>query len=176
MILYQVYAFLLPAFSPRERRVVLPLMLLAPFLFIAGVVFGYLVVLDRAVDFLLNFNDEQFNIQVRAREYYTFVVLTLMAMGLVFQVPLAILAVTRLGIMSPAQLRPMARYAYLGIAVLAALLPTVDPVTMLIEMVPLILLFELSIVLAALLGRPPGRAGAVGAARRGLSLTRTIPT
>ena len=75
VILYQAYAFLLPAFSPSERRVVLPLMLLAPFLFIAGVVFGYLVVLDRAVDFLLNFNDQQFNIQVRAREYYTFVVL-----------------------------------------------------------------------------------------------------
>ena len=119
-------------------------------------VFGYLVVLDRAVDFLLNFNDQQFNIQVRAREYYTFVVLTLMAMGLVFQVPLAILAITRLGIMSPAQLRANRRYAYLGIAVLAALLPTVDPVTMLIEMVPLIVLFELSIVLAALLGRPRG--------------------
>ena len=156
VILYQAYAFLLPAFSPGERRVVLPLMLLAPFLFIAGVAFGYLVVLDRAVDFLLNFNDEQFNIQVRAREYYTFVVLTLMAMGLVFQVPLAILAVTRLGIMSPAQLRANRRYAILAIAVLAALLPTVDPVTMLIEMVPLILLFELSIVLASLLGRPPG--------------------
>jgi sec-independent protein translocase protein TatC len=156
VILYQAYAFLLPAFSPRERRVVLPLMLMAPFLFIAGVVFGYLVVLERAVHFLLNFNDEQFNIQVRAREYYTFVVLTLMAMGLVFQVPLAILAITRLGIMSPAQLRTNRRYAYLGIAVLAALLPTVDPITMLIEMVPLILLFELSIVLAAALGRPPG--------------------
>jgi sec-independent protein translocase protein TatC len=156
VILYQAYAFLLPAFSPRERRVVLPLMLMAPLLFIGGVVFGYLVVLDRAVDFLLNFNDEQFNIQVRAREYYTFIVLTLMAMGLVFQVPLAILAITRLGIMTPAQLRANRGYAYLAIAVLAALLPTVDPVTMLIEMVPLVLLFELSIVLASLLGRPPG--------------------
>jgi sec-independent protein translocase protein TatC len=156
VILYQAYAFLLPAFSPGEKRVVLPLMLLAPLLFIGGVAFGYVVVLDRAVDFLLNFNDQQFNIQVRAREYYTFVVLTLVAMGLVFQVPLAILAITRLGIMSPAQLRASRRYSYLGIAVLAALLPTVDPVTMLIEMVPLIVLFELSIVLAALLGRPPG--------------------
>jgi sec-independent protein translocase protein TatC len=155
VILYQVYAFLLPAFSPRERRVVLPLMLLAPALFIGGVLFGYLVVLDRAVEFLLNFNDQEFNIQVRAREYYTFVVLTLIAMGLVFQVPLAILAITRLGIMSPAQLRANRRYAILGIAVLAALLPTVDPVTLLIEMVPLIVLFELSIVLASALGRPP---------------------
>jgi sec-independent protein translocase protein TatC len=156
VILYQLYAFLLPAFSPRERRVILPLMLLAPFLFIGGVVFGYLVVLERAVEFLLNFNDEEFNIQVRAREYYTFVILTLIAMGLVFEVPLAILSVTRLGITTPAQLRATRRYSYLGIAVLAALLPTVDPITMLIEMVPLILLFELSIVLASMLGRPPG--------------------
>ena len=158
IILYQLYAFVLPAFSPSERRVALPLLMMVPVLFIAGVVFGYFLVLDPAVRFLLNFNDSQFNIQVRARDYYSFVTMTLLAMGIVFQVPMGILAVTRLGIATPKQLRQWRRYAYLVIAVVAALLPSVDPVSMLIEMVPLIVLFEMSIVLASLFGTPGSRA------------------
>jgi sec-independent protein translocase protein TatC len=156
VILYQVYAFVLPAFSPQERRIALPLLLMVPVLFVGGVVFGYFIVLERAVDFLLHFNESQFNIQVRARDYYSFVTLTLMAMGLMFQVPMGILAVTRLGIVTPVQLRQWRGYAYVLIAVLAALLPTVDPVTMVLEMIPLVILFELSIVLASLLGGPEG--------------------
>ena len=160
VILYQVYAFVLPAFSPTERRVALPILLMVPVLFAAGVAFGYFVILDRAVDFLLNFNENQFNIQVRARDYYSFVALMLLAMGLMFQVPLAILAVTRIGIVTPAQLRAWRRYAYFACVVVAALLPTVDPVSMIIETVPLIVLFELSIVLASLFGRSRQRAPA----------------
>jgi sec-independent protein translocase protein TatC len=156
VILYQVYAFVLPAFSPQERRIALPLLLMVPVLFVGGVVFGYFIVLERAVDFLLHFNESQFNIQVRARDYYSFVTLTLVAMGLMFQVPMGILAVTRLGIVTPTQLRQWRGYAYVLIAVLAALLPTVDPVTMVLEMIPLVILFELSIVLASLLGGPEG--------------------
>jgi sec-independent protein translocase protein TatC len=158
IILYQVYAFVLPAFSPSERRIALPLLMLVPVLFVGGVVFGYFVVLGPAVHFLLNFNDNQFNIQVRARDYYSFVALTLLAMGLVFQVPMGIIAVTRLGITTPQQLRRWRGQAYVVIAIVAALLPSVDPVSMMLEMVPLIVLFELSIVLASLLGRPGGRA------------------
>ena len=160
VILYQLYAFVLPAFSPTERRVALPILLMVPVLFAGGVAFGYFVILDRAVDFLLNFNDNQFNIQVRARDYYSFVALMLLAMGLMFQVPLAILAVTRIGLVTPAQLRAWRRYAYFVCVVVAALLPTVDPVSMIIETVPLIVLFELSIVLASLFGRSRERAPA----------------
>jgi sec-independent protein translocase protein TatC len=155
VILYQLYAFVLPAFSPTERRVALPLLLMVPFLFAAGVAFGYFVVLDRAVHFLLNFNDDEFNIQVRARDYYSFVALSLLAFGLVFQIPVAILAVTRLGITTPQKLRRGRRYAVLAIAVTAMLgSPGGDPVTMLLLMGPLVALYELSIVLAAFLGRP----------------------
>jgi sec-independent protein translocase protein TatC len=157
LILYQVYAFVLPAFSPTERRLALPLMLMAPLLFAGGVAFCYFVVLERAIDFLLHFNESEFNIQVRARDYYSFITFTLLAMGLMFQVPMAILAVTRVGIVTPAQLRRWRGYAYVLIAVIAALLPTIDPVTMLIEMVPLVILFELSIVLASVFGRPRER-------------------
>jgi sec-independent protein translocase protein TatC len=147
-ILYQIYAYLLPAFSDSERRVVLPIMLMAPFLFLAGLAFGYFAVLPAAVKFLLGFNDSQFNVQVRARDYYSFFSTTMLACGLVFQLPLAILAVTRLGIVKIEQLTSNRRYAYLIIAIVAAALPGVDPVSMIIEMVPLLVLFELSILLA----------------------------
>jgi Tat protein translocase TatC len=86
VILYQAYAFLLPAFTPGERRVVLPLLLMVPVLFIAGVVFAYFVVTPAAIDFLLNFNSDEFNIQVRAREYYSFFALALMSVGVLFQI------------------------------------------------------------------------------------------
>lgn len=159
IVLWQLYAYVLPAFSRTERRVVLPILLLFPVLFIAGLLFAYFVVMPAAVNFLLDFNDDQFNIQLRAREYYSFFAMTEIACGLMFQLPLAIIAVTRLGIISPDQLAENRRYAYLVIAVLAAALPGVDPVTMLIEMVPLLVLFELSILLARVLGRPPRDAG-----------------
>jgi sec-independent protein translocase protein TatC len=160
VLLFQLYAYVLPAFSKAERRVVLPILLLFPVLFLAGIAFAYFVVMPAAVSFLLNFNDSQFNIQVRARDYYSFFSMTVIACGLIFQLPLAIIAVTRLGIVRIEQLTENRRYAYLAIAVLAAALPGVDPVTMLIEMVPLLVLYELSILLA----RAFARSGAAGVA------------
>jgi sec-independent protein translocase protein TatC len=154
VILYQAYAFVLPALTTREKRVVVPFLLMVPILFVAGVVFGYFVVLPAATKFLLNFNDNQFNIQIRARDYYSFFTLTLGVMGLIFQLPIGILAVTRLGIITPDQLAKNRRYAYVILLVVAALLPGTDPVTMLIEAVPLILLFEASVLLSRILGRP----------------------
>jgi sec-independent protein translocase protein TatC len=154
VILYQLYAFVLPAFSPTEKRVALPLLLLVPVLFIAGVVFCYFVVLTPALDFLLNFNADEFNTQVRARDYYSFVTLLMIAMGIGFQIPVGVLAACRLGVTSPEKLRKGRRYAIVVIAVLASLLPTLDPITLLLEMIPLILLYELSIWLASALGRP----------------------
>lgn len=154
VILYQLYAFVLPAFSPTERRIALPLLLLVPVLFIAGVVFCYFVVLTPALHFLLNFNADQFNIQVRARDYYSFVTLLMIAMGLAFQVPVALLAACRIGVTTPEKLAANRRYAFLVIAVLAALLPTIDPLSLLLEMLPMIALYELSIVLAKAFGRP----------------------
>jgi sec-independent protein translocase protein TatC len=154
VILYQAYAFVLPAFSPHERRVALPLMLLAPALFVAGVAFAYFVVLPPAIHVLLGFNADEFNTQLRAREYYSFAALTLVSLGILFQVPIGVLAATRLGVVTPDQLRRGRRYAILAIAVLAALLPTIDPVTMLLEMLPLIALYELSILVARAFGRP----------------------
>jgi sec-independent protein translocase protein TatC len=153
VVLYQLYAFILPAFSPRERKVATPLLLMVPFLFIAGAVFAYFVIIPAALKFLLHFNASQFNTQIRARDYYSFILLTMISAGVVFQLPVGVLGLVRMGVTSVEKLRRNRRYAYLGCAVVAAALPGVDPVSMLIEMVPLVLLYELSILLARVFGR-----------------------
>ncbi len=160
LLLYQAYAFLLPAFSPRERQVALPLMVLVPFLFISGVVFAYYLVLPAAVNFRQNFNDDNYDILLQARDYYKFATLLMGVMGLLFQMPIGILAVTRMGIISTRQLRANRRYAILIIAIVAMLLPGADPVTMLFMMAPLLVLYEVSILLATLLDRRAERARA----------------
>jgi sec-independent protein translocase protein TatC len=154
VVLYQLYAFVLPAFSPSERRVALPMLLLIPVLFIAGVMFCYFLVLQPALNFLLHFNSDEFNIEVRARDYYSFVTMVMIAMGLGFQIPVGLLAACRLGVITPEKLARNRRYAIVVIAVLAALLPTIDPVSLMLEMVPLLGLYELSIWLCKAFGRP----------------------
>jgi sec-independent protein translocase protein TatC len=148
-ILWQAYAFVLPAFDARERRVALPLMLMVPVLFVTGVAFAYWVALPRAVDFLQNFNDDQFDILIQARDYYRFVIVFLALMGLVFQIPVGVLALTRTGLVTARGLWKHQGYVILGISIVAAVAtPTPDPVTMLVTMMPLVLLYWLSIGLA----------------------------
>jgi sec-independent protein translocase protein TatC len=153
IILYQLYAFILPAFSPRERQVALPLMAMIPILFIVGVVFAYFVVLPPAISFLQHFNAQSFDVLVQARDYYKFEILTILSIGLIFQVPIGMVALNRAGILSAARLRRTWRYAVVIIAVVAALLPGVDPVTTLLEMIPLLALYLLSILLLTWLDR-----------------------
>ncbi len=152
IILFQFYGFVLPAFSPNERRIALPLLAAIPFLFAVGVLFGYFVVLPAAVRFFQNFNSGQFNVLVQAGPYYKFAATILLAMGLVFQVPVAILAATRVGIVTPQQLRHNRRYAIVACAAVAAFLPG-DAITLLLETIPLYVLYEASILLASLVER-----------------------
>jgi sec-independent protein translocase protein TatC len=157
-ILYQLYAFILPAFSPRERKTALPLMLMVPVLFVCGVAFGYFVALPRAVNFLQNFNDSSFDILIRATDYYRFSVILLALIGLTFQVPVGVLAVTRMGIISARQLARNRGYVILALAIVAAVAtPTPDPVTMLVAMAPLVVLFEVSVLLARIFERRRAR-------------------
>jgi len=153
LILYQVYAFVLPAFSPREREIALPAMLGVPFLFIGGVVFGYFMVVPPAIRFLQNFNTDSFDVLIQAQPYYKFVILLLAAMGLLFQIPVGILALTRVGIVTTRQLSKNRRYAILVIAIIAMVLPGQDPVTMTLMMVPMYVLFEGSILISWLMDR-----------------------
>jgi sec-independent protein translocase protein TatC len=124
-------------------------MLAIPVLFAIGVTFGYFVVLPAAVRFFQNFNSGQFNVLVQASQYYHFAAVVLLAMGLIFQVPVGVLAATRAGIVTPAQLRHNRRYAILACAVVAAFIPG-DALTLILETVPLYLLFEGSVLLASI--------------------------
>jgi sec-independent protein translocase protein TatC len=148
VLLYEIYAYVLPAFTPNEAKVARPLLLMIPLLFIGGAAFGYFLVLPAATKFLLHFNSDQFNTQIRARDYYYFATTTMLACGAVFQMPVVILALVRMRITSAEKLRRNRRYAYLVCTIIAAALPGVDPVSMILEAVPLIVLFELSILLA----------------------------
>lgn len=152
VVLFELYGFMLPALRPHERRAVRPLLAAVPFLFMAGVLFGYFVVLPAALRFLVNFNSSEFNILVQASPYYQFAATVLLAMGLVFQVPVAIIGATRAGIVTPKQLRHGRRYAIVACAAIAAFLPG-DVITLLLETVPLYLLYEASILLASLVDR-----------------------
>jgi sec-independent protein translocase protein TatC len=162
IILFQLYGFLLPAFSPKQQKIAKSLTLSIPFLFVIGVLFGYFVVLPAAVRFFQNFNSGEFNVLVQANQYYHFAAVTLLAMGLVFQIPVAILAATRAEIVTPSQLRHNRRYAVLACGAVAAFLPG-DAITLLLETVPLYLLFEFSLVLATIAERRERRRQARGA-------------
>jgi sec-independent protein translocase protein TatC len=155
VILFELYGFILPALAPHERRVAMPLLIAVPFLFAAGVAFGYFVVLPAAVHFFVNFNSSEFNTLVQANPYYSFAATILLAMGLIFQVPVVIIGATRLGIVTPRQLRKGRRYAVVACAAVAAFLPG-DVITLVLETVPLYLLYEVSILIAALVGRADG--------------------
>ncbi len=151
-ILFEVYGFILPALSPDEKRIARPLLAAVPFLFAVGVAFGYFVVLPAAVRFFVNFNSSEFNVLVQASQFYKFAATVLLAMGLVFQVPVVILATTRVGLVTVEQLRKSRRYAIVACAAVAAFLPG-DAITLVLETVPLYVLYEASILVAALVAR-----------------------
>ncbi len=156
VLLLQAYGFFMPALEPAQRRRMLPVTLSIPVLFAAGVAFGYLVVLPAALHFFQNFNSDQFNVLVQANQYYKFAATTMLAMGLLFQIPVAIIAVTRAGLVTPRQLRRNRRYAVLACGLVAAVIPG-DAITMLLEIAPLYLLFELSVLVASFSERRAAR-------------------
>jgi sec-independent protein translocase protein TatC len=153
IVLWQTWGFLAPALAPNFERIVIMFALLATGLFVAGVLFTYYVVLPRALDFLTSYDAELYDIQIRANYYYTFAAMTLLAGGIAFLMPIFVLALVRLRIMTTQRLRRNRRIAYVLLLCFAILLPTVDPVSLAFETVPLLLLYEISIWLAVLMER-----------------------
>jgi sec-independent protein translocase protein TatC len=153
VLLYQLWSFLAPAVEERTQRVVSVFAAIATFLFAGGVAFAYFVILPRALSFLTNFNEDVFEIQIRASYYFSFVTMMLLATGLAFEMPIFILALVRLRILTAEKLRRNRRVGLALMLVFAVLLPTVDPVSLALEVIPLALLFELSIHLASLMER-----------------------
>jgi sec-independent protein translocase protein TatC len=151
VVLWQTWSFLAPAFQEHSQRIVAVFVGIATALFAAGLAFAYWVVLPRALDFLTNYNDEFFQIEIRASYYFSFVTLGLIGFALVFQLPIFVLALVRLGVLTSATLRRNRRIGYVIVLVVAILLPTVDPISLAFEVVPLLLLFEGSIWASVLL-------------------------
>jgi sec-independent protein translocase protein TatC len=147
VLLYEIYAFVVPALSDTERRVAAPIVIAAPALFVAGVVFTYFIVLPAAVKFLQGYNSNQFDNLVQAKPLYSFQVLTMAAIGLAFQLPLALMGLRQVGVINGSTLTRHWRYATVIIAVIAAAMPGADPVTTGLETAPLVILFLASIVL-----------------------------
>ena len=153
VVLWQAWAFLAPAVQPNFERIVLGFLVLATGLFVAGVAFMYYVVLPKALTFLTSYDDELYDIQIRASYYYTFAAMTLLAGGIAFLMPIFVLALVRLRVLTADQLRRNRKIAFVVLLCFAILLPTVDPVSLAFEVVPLVLLFELSIWLSVLMER-----------------------
>jgi len=153
VVIWQFWAFFAPAFERHVRRVVLTIVLFSSVLFVLGVMFMYWILLPRALEFLTTYEDKVYDIQIRASYYYSFVSLLLLGGGLAFQVPIVVLGLVRLRILSSARLRKNRGPAFLILLILAALLPTVDPVSLAFETIPLLALYELSIWMAVIMER-----------------------
>jgi sec-independent protein translocase protein TatC len=151
IVLWQLWAFLAPAFEERRQRSVLVPVAFATILGVGGVLFGYFVILDPAIHFLTNYDSSHYNIQIRARDYYRFVSFVLLGVAVAFEVPVFVLALVRLRILSAAQLRHTWRLGVFVMTVVGVILPGVDPVSTLLSVIPLVLLYVLSIGLAAFL-------------------------
>ncbi len=149
IIIYEFWAFVGPAFTPGERRHIIPVAAVCTVLFLGGVVFGYMLVLPRGLSFLLGWNNPYFDVQNRATEYLTFVAWFLVAFGAVFEMPVIIVAAVRMGIVDRPWLRKHRKYAILVNALIAAVAtPSQDIFSMLMMFVPLLLLYEVSILVA----------------------------
>jgi sec-independent protein translocase protein TatC len=153
IILWQLWAFLAPAVEPHFERVILVFVLLAMSLFVCGVLFMYYIVLPRALDFLTSYDDNIYDIQIRASYYYSFAAMTLLAGGLAFLMPIFVLALVRLRVLTSDRLRKNRRIAYVVLLVFAILLPTVDPISLAFETIPLLVLYEMSVWLSVLMER-----------------------
>jgi sec-independent protein translocase protein TatC len=154
IVLWQLWAYFIPAVNRDKTKLIKWLALLAAALALSGVAFGYFIVLPHALKFLTNFDSAQFNNILQAKPYLGFCVHVLLAMLVVFELPVFLVALTRLGIMTTDKLRKNRRMGYFACGVVGmAVAPSVDPVTTTLQAVPLFVLFELSILLCALLDR-----------------------
>jgi sec-independent protein translocase protein TatC len=153
ILLWQLWSFLAPAFEESSQRIVTLFVAFASVLLACGIAFGYWLVLPQALHFLTHYDDQLYNIQIRARDYFSFATAVLLAVGIVFELPIFVLGLVRIGILSTHTLRHNRRLGYFIVAVIAVLLPGVDPVTTIFEGIPLVILYEGSIWLAVLMER-----------------------
>ncbi len=154
IVIYEFWAFIGPAFTPASRRVLILVAAVCFGLFMFGVVFGYLIVLPKGLGWLLGFNGQFFNTQLRANDYFSFIAWFLVAFGAVFEMPVAIIAAVRIGVVKTSFLRKHWRYAIVINAIIAMVAtPSQDAFSFIAMFIPLEILYELSVVIARLMER-----------------------
>jgi sec-independent protein translocase protein TatC len=161
ILIWQIWAFLAPALEETSQAVVTRLVAAATILLLAGMSFGYFVALPNILDFLVNFDSELYNTQIRARDYFGFTALLLLGFGVMFELPIFILGLVRLGILSSAKLRRNRRIGY-GLCLIGVVfLPGVDFVSMGLQSAPIVVLFEASIWLSVWFEKRWARRGVI---------------
>lgn len=154
VILYQLWAFLAPALEKRERRVIVPSLYMGTVLFSAGAALAYWIALPVSLRFLFGFQEDFLSLTIGANEYLSFVVRLLVGFGLVFELPVVVLILSALGLVTPRFLRSKRKHAVVLITVVASFLSPGDVIMVtLLMMVPLLVLYEFSILLSVLVTR-----------------------
>ena len=148
IFLWQIWAFLAPAMEEHHQRGVARMVMIATGLLAAGMAFAYFVILPSTIPFLLGYDDEIYNIQVRARDYYSFASFLIIGVGALFLLPVFLLGLVRLGILSYDKLRRNRRIGIVVLVAVSVALPGVDPVTTTLQTIPLLILFEATIWMA----------------------------
>jgi sec-independent protein translocase protein TatC len=164
VVLWQLWAFVAPALDPSTQRSIAGFVVFAGALMVFGVAFGDRVALPAALRFLTSYDSSLYAIKLRAADYISFAVLVLAACGAVFELPIVVLGLVRVRALTSAKLRRNRRMGYLIVTVIGVCLPGVDPITTIVETVPLAILFEASIWLSVVFERRWGLVAAAPAA------------
>ena len=148
-ILYQLWAFIAPGLMPKERKYIKSIVFFSSFCFLSGIAFSYFVMLPAALQFFAGFGSPDIANNIAINEYMSFIVSVMLAAGVVFELPMVSWFLSKLGILTPAFMRKYRRHSIVAIFILAAVLtPGTDPVSQILLAIPLLVLYEVSILIS----------------------------
>jgi sec-independent protein translocase protein TatC len=154
VVLYQVWKFISPGLFPKEKKFVAPFVITSTMLFVGGVCFGYFLVLPSAYKFFLEFTTDFLKPMLSMREYLTLTLKLLLAFGIIFEIPVFLFFMTKIGLVTPRKLAKMRRYAIVACFIVAAIItPTPDAFTQCMMAIPMIILYEVGIIVSRLASR-----------------------
>jgi sec-independent protein translocase protein TatC len=157
VVIWQAWSFFLPAFDAGHERTLRIFTFVSVVLLGVGIAFGYFIALPAASHFLANYDNNEYQTFIRARDYIGFAAMVMLAMAIVFELPLFVIGLTRIGILKTQTLRKSRRVGYFVVCCIGVALPGVDPVTTIIETIPLLVLYEAAIWASVLLERRAAR-------------------
>lgn len=157
-LFYQLWLFVAPGLYPEERKWLIPIAFLSAVFFVTGASFGYFVVFPFGFEFFMSFATEEITPMPSLREYFGFSIKLLFAFGFIFEMPLFVLFLARLGVVTASMMRKVRKYAFLCSFVVAALLTPPDVISQLFMAGPLLVLYEISVIVAQVFGRKPRKA------------------